>query len=175
MLDKKTRKKVYERVRKRFKRLARKLGKDFREVTIDNKLFKEALEDEISREKVLQEKGQESRLRKTNIDQILEEAERTPIKRKSPHDWLANPSDAKRHSEKCQCSKCLGGFSDPDLINEPIPESPEREAERKAIEERVNEQLDKEWRDKICPTCYSYPCVCDRQSRRYYDPNEGEE
>ena len=169
-LSKEQRKRVYERVVGRYRRLAKKLGKNWKEVSIDGKSFQDAYEFEQAKEEELIEKGEESRLRRSRkesgpeiILRELEQQQPTPRrKRRSALDWLANPSDAREmHGEKCNCRKCVGAFgSEEDLVGI-IPESDERRAERKEFEAEVNRQLEAICTERICPRCRSSVCHCE--------------
>ena len=159
MLTKAQRKKVYERVVGRFRRLAKKLGKNWKEVEINGKSFQDAYAEELRHEEDLAKKGEESKLRRTNLEEIRGFKPRR--KRKSALDWLANPSDApKGHREECQCPKCVGAFGSEDLVG-PIPESDERREARKEFEKSVNEALEQACTSGICPRCRSSVCHCE--------------
>ena len=173
-LSKAQRKKVYERVSGRFRRLARKLGKkNWKEVTIDGKTFKEAYEEEVKREEDLIAKGEESRLRRSRkesgpeiILRELEQEQPTPRrKRKSNMDWISDSSDG-THDETCTCNKCMGAWGDENLVNETvgsIPESDEERAKRKELERRANEYFEAICTERICPTCKSSVCHCEEE------------
>ena len=159
MLTKEQRKRVYERVVGRYRRLAEKLEKNWKEVSIDGKLFEDAYAEELRREEALIKKGEESRLRRSR-EEIKGFKPRR--KRKSALDWLANPSDAPEgHKETCQCKKCVGAFgSEEDLVG-PIPESDERRQERKELERKANEYFEGICTERICPICKSSVCHCE--------------
>lgn len=159
MLTKAQRKKVYERVVGRFRRLAKKLGKNWKEVEINGKSFQDAYAEELAKEEDLIKKGQESKLRRTNLDKI--KGFKPKSKRKSALDWLTNPSDTpESHKETCQCPRCVGAFGSEDLVGS-IPESDERRAERKEFEGEVNRQLEEACTSGICPRCRSSVCHCE--------------
>lgn len=163
MLSKKIKNKIYYRVYRRYKRASKRIGKPFDKIELEGKYFREALDFELRKEKQLDELGKEPShfTPSRNI-------ERRTLRRKSPLDWLANPSSASRegasaHSEKCRCVNCSGGFSDPNLINERIPESPERKAEREAIAEEFNKKIAEQVERSICPYCKSSICHCEEE------------
>ena len=161
-LSKEQRKKVYERIVGRFRRLAKKLGKNWKEVTINGKSFQDAYAEELAKEEALIEKGEESKLRRSRKFDPEKIKGFTPkSERKSALDWLANPSDApERHKETCQCPKCVGAFGTEDLVG-PIPESDERREARKEFEGEVNRQLEEACTSGICPVCRSSVCHCE--------------
>ena len=159
-LSKEMRKKVYERVSRRYRRLARKLGKkNWKEVELNGLYFKDAYELELKREEDRLALGKEPSNLKPSRSVEREVVIRP--KRKSALDWLANPSDVPRgHKEgECECPKCVGAFGSEDLVGS-IPESDERREARKEFEKEVNEQLERACTSGICPVCKSSVCRC---------------
>ena len=152
MLSKAQKTKIYYRIYRKYSRLAKRLGKNFKEVTINGKYFREALDFELRKEEQLNELGKSPSHFKPSRD-----TERRIPKRKSPYEWLANPSDVRgTHSEKCRCRACSGAFSDPNLIGE-IPESEGDREARKELERIVNEELEAQ-QTEVCPYCKSSIC-----------------
>jgi len=162
MLSKAQRKKIYERVSRRYRRYARKLGKkNWREVELNGLYFKDAYELELKREEYRLALGKEPSNLKPSRSVEREVAVRP--KRKSNMDWITNPSDVRGtpHAETCTCNKCMGGFGDPDLIDSSmLGESEERREARKQFEREVNERLEQICTSEICPVCKSSVCRC---------------
>lgn len=163
LLSEKVRKRIYERIRKRYKRFAKRNGEpqEWKEILLDGLYFKDALAEELAKEEELAKKGEESMLKHSR--EVEEVKEFTPRReRKSNMDWIVDSSDVpKGHSEDCECPKCIGGFSDPTLIDStPIPESDERREARKELERQINEGLEEACSRGICPICKSSVCRC---------------
>jgi len=130
LLSEKVRTRVRERIYKRFKRRAEKIGKpeEWRTIEIDGKLYEEALKFAFIEEEKLAKRGEESMLkhrRKESGPDIilreLEEQQSTPRRKRrgSNMDFLVDPSDAREaHGEACTCKRCLGAFADPNLIRD---------------------------------------------------------
>jgi len=156
VLSKTQKNRIYYRVYRRYKRASKRIGKPFNGIELEGKYFREALEFELRKESQLDELGKEP----SNLKSSRNVERRFP-RRKSPLDWLANPSDSSKgtHADSCQCSKCMGGFGDFTLIDR-IPESPERKAEREAIADEFNEQSEAFATANICPICKSSVCRC---------------
>jgi len=166
MLTKEQKRKIYERIRKRYKRHARKIGKpkEWKTIEINGKLFKEALGFELLKELELVKKGEESRLRRSNLDDI---EGYVPKRRRRKGedgflDWLANPcGKGGSHAQECQCNLCMGGFGDPDLVDDRTPEKDEEREARKEFEREYNAELEAKATRNICSRCKSSVCRCE--------------
>jgi len=167
MLTEKQRTRIRGRIYRRYYRLAKKLSKDFREIEIDGKLFKDALALELKREEEFAERGEESMLKHRRFDpdkleKEWEEQSKSKRKLRSNMDFLANPSDRpKGHEDYCDCKKCSGAFgSEEDLVGI-IPESDERREAREEFTREVNIELERACSRGICPRCRSSVCHCE--------------
>ena len=161
-LSKEQKDRVRQRVYKRFKRRAERIGKpkEWRTIEIDGKTYEDALEFELLKEEDLAEKGEESK--RSNLDQIQGYVpKRRRRKVEDPLDWLANPcGKGGSHAPECECNQCMGGFGDPNLVDDRTTETDEEREARKEFEREYNAELEAKATRNICSRCKSSVCRC---------------
>lgn len=197
-LSKEQRKKIYMRVFRRYKKLAQKLGENWKKVKIKDLTFKEAYEKELKREEI-----QATNFRPSRNPEDYKKWKGVSVRKKhSELDWLAKSSDAKRegasaHSESCDCPLCSGGYGElhesemtgiENLYAESKKEEEKpiftqtQEEEKFAFkmrhEAKIKEIVERgKWLERqkaeivICPICKSSCCHCKKEE----NPEGGEE
>lgn len=137
MLNKEQKRRIYERVRKRYKRYAKRIFKPrkWKEVELQGKIFADALRQALIEEEERLAIGKEESNLKVSRD--IGEGVKYP---KKSNTWLTD-----------------------DFIEElrrDLGETPERRAERKQLEREINAELEQEATKNICPVCKSSVCRC---------------
>lgn len=154
MLTKKERKRIYERVSKRYRRLAKKLGQNWKEIEINGLRFKDAYESELWQEEYGQKMGSApSKMKQDRSipekgfspEEILRGIEESEEEIPSPHEPLDD--------EILRQLVRMGGI-------DPFKENPDREKQLKQIERVVNKMLEEQATKDICPICKSSICHC---------------
>lgn len=150
MLTKAQRKKVYERISRRYRRLAEKLGKNWKEIELDGLCFQDAYQDELRKEETLQKKGEESRLRRSREDKAFASFDPEKIGGgiKRREDYFSSPDFDPR--ELGSMGKVWGA-----------DEEPTREEKMKKLERKINQELEEQATRNICPKCRSSCCHCE--------------
>lgn len=138
MLSKEQKRKIYERIRKRYKRYAKRLGKplEWKKVELYGKIFADALRQALIAEEERLAMGEEE----SNLKVSREIGQ------------------GEEHSKKSNT------FLTDDFITElkrELGETPERRAERKSIEREFNEEIEEYHRTHTCQICKSNPCHCE--------------
>jgi len=142
-LTKKQRHKIYMRVSRRYKIYAKRIGKDWRKVRINDLLYDKAYARELKREEQ----------KPTNLrpSRKFEQIRGFSRPKRDQLDFLINPSDARsgasKHSESCTCPRCSGGYGElsdaemtgiGEIFGEPkAPEEPKPMPDLRSKEEKI--------------------------------------
>lgn len=142
-LSKKEKRRIYDRCRKKFRRLGKRLGKHWKEISIDGKKFQEFLQVEIRKAEYVKEFGDDEdgfdpdRLKK----EILERKQ--------------------REEESLLEAMSREDFNPPRGMPPIWGHHENREKILKDIERETNEILEKACSKGICPRCKSSVCRCE--------------